>query len=203
MDTSGQAFRVADLTPASAVGVQMPLPGAGPRLPDRRRREAALRGRGVAVAEPDRIWIEEPQAQDGDDATDMATGRRAVGAAAPEPGLDDVSHRHLPAGRTARHPDRRRCLRARRGQAALRRDRRLHPARGDALPGRRSPPARPAVPVCHEARLRRRPAAPGWRFTRQLRAQDPRGATARRISRGRRSTSWSASPPWCRARACT
>ena len=64
--------------------------------------------------------------------------RRPVGAAAPEPGLDDVSHRYRPPGRTAHRQDRRRCLRAGRGrgQAALRRDRRLHPARGDALPGR-------------------------------------------------------------------
>jgi hypothetical protein len=38
--------------------------------------------RGVVVAEPDRIWIEEPQAQDGDDATDMALGRRADGPSA-------------------------------------------------------------------------------------------------------------------------
>jgi Lhr-like helicase len=44
----------------------------------------------------------------------------------------------IAAGRTAHRPDRRRGQRAGRGrgQAALRRDRRLHPACGDALPGR-------------------------------------------------------------------
>jgi hypothetical protein len=41
--------------------------------------------------------------------------RRSVGAATPEPGLDDVSHRDRPAGRTAHRQDRRRCLRAGRG----------------------------------------------------------------------------------------
>jgi hypothetical protein len=38
--------------------------------------------RGVVAAEPDRIWIEETQAQDGADATDMAPGRRVDGPSA-------------------------------------------------------------------------------------------------------------------------
>ena len=94
--------------------------------------------RGVVVAEPDRIWIEEAQARDGDDATDMvpADGPSAL------PLLNQASTTYRiatgpQAGRRIA-PDRRRCLRAGRGrgQAALRRDRRLHPACGDALPGR-------------------------------------------------------------------
>jgi len=138
------------------------LPGAGRCIPGRGRRAAAFRGGGgadpstgaCAAGGDDRAAdaaVRAPRRRSRRTGSRLARrweapgGRRGrgcggwtVGLANSPPRLDDLSHRHRPACRPPHRDDRRRLLRrgSRRGQAALRRARRLQPACGDALPGR-------------------------------------------------------------------
>lgn len=136
-------------------------PRAGRRLWGRGGRAAAFRGGGGADASTaacaaggdDRAAdaaVRAPRRRDRRTGSRLARGcagpggRRgrgadcAIGVADASPGLDDLSHRHRPACRPPHRDDRRRPLRrgSGRGQAALRRDRRLQPACGDPLSGR-------------------------------------------------------------------
>jgi hypothetical protein len=91
--------------------------------------------RGAVVAEPDRAWL--ANAQDRDDDEDMAAADGA--SALPILHLASTTYRIAsgPHAAAASRGSRRLPRRGSgRGQAALRQDRRLQPACGDALPGR-------------------------------------------------------------------